>query len=48
MGEQEFAATFRRSAIRRAKHAGFLRNIRIALLNLKRNLPVTSLAEMHH
>jgi epoxyqueuosine reductase len=48
MSEQEFAATFRRSAIRRAKHAGFLRNIRIALLNLKRNLPVTSLAEMHH
>jgi len=48
MNEQEFAATFRRSAIRRAKHAGFLRNIRIALLNLKRNPPTTSLAEMHH
>jgi epoxyqueuosine reductase len=48
MSEQEFAATFRRSAIRRAKHAGFLRNIRIALMNLKRNPPAISLAEMHH
>lgn len=36
LDEQEFTATFRRSPIRRAKHAGFIRNIRNALRNLTR------------
>ena len=35
MSEDEFAAAFRRSPIRRAKHAGFLRNVKAALQNLK-------------
>ena len=34
MNECEFKTTFRRSPIRRAKHHGFLRNVRIALQNL--------------
>ncbi len=36
MSPSEFAAAFRRSPIRRAKHAGFLRNVGIALENLVR------------
>jgi epoxyqueuosine reductase len=32
--DREFAATFHRSPIRRAKHAGFVRNVRVALRNL--------------
>ncbi|MEK6617078.1 MAG: 4Fe-4S double cluster binding domain-containing protein, partial [Nitrospirota bacterium] len=35
MSEDEFAAAFRRSPIRRAKHAGFIRNVKAALQNLK-------------
>jgi epoxyqueuosine reductase len=30
MSEQEFTSTFRQSPIRRARHAGFLRNVRLA------------------
>ncbi|MGH7208915.1 MAG: hypothetical protein ACREIL_05975, partial [Nitrospiraceae bacterium] len=37
--DREFAATFHRSPIRRAKHAGFVRNVRVALKNLS---PVVS------
>jgi epoxyqueuosine reductase len=33
--EREFVATFRQSPITRPKHSGFLRNVRIALQNLK-------------
>ncbi|MGH7165422.1 MAG: tRNA epoxyqueuosine(34) reductase QueG, partial [Nitrospiraceae bacterium] len=33
--EAEFATWFRLSPIRRAKHAGFLRNVRTALRNLR-------------
>lgn len=33
MTEADFAETFRRSPIRRARHRGFLRNVRIALRN---------------
>lgn len=36
MNEQDFVPLFRNSPIRRAKFAGFLRNIRIALANLTR------------
>ena len=35
MNEQDFVPLFRTSPIRRAKYAGFLRNIRIALHNLR-------------
>jgi len=34
MNERDFAAAFRQSPIRRAKHGGFLRNVRTALANL--------------
>ncbi|MEW6542267.1 MAG: tRNA epoxyqueuosine(34) reductase QueG [Nitrospirota bacterium] len=34
LSEQDFASTFRHSAIRRAKHAGLLRNVRLSLENL--------------
>jgi len=37
--DREFAATFQRSPIRRAKQAGFVRNVRVALKNLS---PVVS------
>jgi epoxyqueuosine reductase len=33
MDEQSFASTFRKSPLKRAKHAGFLRNIRLAIKN---------------
>jgi epoxyqueuosine reductase len=33
MDEQAFASTFRKSPIKRARHAGFLRNVRLALRN---------------
>lgn len=36
--ESEFAATFRHSSIRRARHAGFLRNVGIALRNGKQRV----------
>jgi epoxyqueuosine reductase len=32
--DREFAATFQRSPIRRAKQTGFVRNVRVALKNL--------------
>ncbi len=37
MNEQDFASLFRASPIRRAKHAGFLRNVRTALANATRS-----------
>ena len=37
--EAEFATTFTRSAVRRAKYAGFQRNVRVALRNLKQLTP---------
>ncbi|MGH7207203.1 MAG: tRNA epoxyqueuosine(34) reductase QueG [Nitrospiraceae bacterium] len=36
LSERAFSATFHRSPIRRAKHSGFLRNVRIAIQNLRR------------
>lgn len=33
MDEQSFASTFRKSPLKRARHAGFLRNIRLAIKN---------------
>ncbi|HEV8540111.1 MAG TPA: tRNA epoxyqueuosine(34) reductase QueG [Nitrospiraceae bacterium] len=39
LDEDEFASTFRGSPIRRAKHAGFLRNVRIARRNQNPNVP---------
>ncbi|MEW6246422.1 MAG: tRNA epoxyqueuosine(34) reductase QueG [Nitrospirota bacterium] len=38
--ESEFASTFRHSPIRRARHAGFLRNVGIALRNTRAGCPV--------
>jgi epoxyqueuosine reductase len=42
LDEETFVSTFRRSPIRRAKHAGFLRNVGIALRNLARTTSPSS------
>ncbi len=45
MSEQEFASTFRQSPIRRAKHAGLVRNVQLAQRNAQTpatQLPATS------
>lgn len=42
LSEEEFKTTFRRSPIRRSKHAGFLRNLRIATRNLTRSVASNS------
>jgi epoxyqueuosine reductase len=36
LSERAFTTTFRRSPLRRAKHRGFLRNVQIAIQNLRR------------
>lgn len=45
LSDTEFAMMFKHSAVRRAKHTGFLRNIRLALDCKGRELPSTSVQQ---